>query len=126
LKTYPNNSARFWTAAALCRFCVAIPSWKSGRELPQSKTLPRDSLNPDQFFGYRIFETSLAGTFNPASFSWINLIMMKVRLIRADATSRRGTGHVLRGFGARRVVDLMEQTVPGKAEFAAVMAVRPD
>jgi len=27
-----------WTAAALCRFCVASLRWKSGRGLPQSKT----------------------------------------------------------------------------------------
>jgi hypothetical protein len=33
--------------------------WKSGRGLPQSKTLPHDSLNPKQLFGYSIFETAL-------------------------------------------------------------------
>jgi hypothetical protein len=32
---------------------------KSGRGLPQSRTLTRDSLNPDQLFGYSIFETAL-------------------------------------------------------------------
>jgi len=32
---------------------------KSGRGLPQSKTLTRDSLNPDRFFGNSIFETTL-------------------------------------------------------------------
>jgi hypothetical protein len=55
----PTNSARFWTAAALCRFASQDWRWKSGRGLPQSKTLPRDSLNPDQLFGYSIFENAL-------------------------------------------------------------------
>jgi hypothetical protein len=36
-----RTSARFWTAAALCRFDTAGSRWKSARGLPQSKTLSR-------------------------------------------------------------------------------------
>jgi hypothetical protein len=32
---------------------------RAGEGLPQSRTLTRDSLNPDQFFGSSIFETAL-------------------------------------------------------------------
>jgi hypothetical protein len=39
-----ENSARFWTAAALCRFFTAALATQSGRGLPQSKTLARDSI----------------------------------------------------------------------------------
>jgi hypothetical protein len=35
-------SARFWTAAARCRFFSAALARQSGRGLPQSKTLARD------------------------------------------------------------------------------------
>jgi len=38
-----GDSARFWTAAALCRFFTAALTRQSGRGLPQSKTLARDS-----------------------------------------------------------------------------------
>jgi hypothetical protein len=31
---------------------------KSAKGLAQSRTLPRDSLNPDQFFGYSTFEAA--------------------------------------------------------------------
>jgi hypothetical protein len=55
---------RFWTAAALCRsFHRRTGEFKSGRGLTQSKTLTRDALNPDQLFGYSIFETALAWGF---------------------------------------------------------------
>jgi hypothetical protein len=37
-----RNSARFWSAPALWRFCSA-QKFESGRGLPQSKTLPRQS-----------------------------------------------------------------------------------
>jgi hypothetical protein len=56
LEGCPKNSARFWTAAALCRFSTAGLATQSGRGLPQSKTLPRDSLTPGQLNGYSIFE----------------------------------------------------------------------
>jgi len=39
-----DDSARFWTAAALCRFASPALRWKSGRGLPQSKTLTRNSF----------------------------------------------------------------------------------
>jgi hypothetical protein len=42
----PENSARFWTAAALCRSGVHPPVWESGRGLPQSKTLARIPATP--------------------------------------------------------------------------------
>jgi hypothetical protein len=38
-----GDSTRFWTAATLCRFWIAGATVKSGRGLPQSKTLARDS-----------------------------------------------------------------------------------
>jgi hypothetical protein len=38
-----GDSARFWTAPALCRFFTAARAIQSGRGLPQSKTLARDS-----------------------------------------------------------------------------------
>jgi len=34
-----NNATASWTAAALCRFGVVNLRWKSGKGLPQSKTL---------------------------------------------------------------------------------------
>jgi hypothetical protein len=38
-----GDSARFWTASTLCRFWIAGATVKSGRGLPQSKTLARNS-----------------------------------------------------------------------------------
>jgi hypothetical protein len=43
MKNRWGDSARFWTAAALCRFFTAALARQSGRGLPQSKTLARDS-----------------------------------------------------------------------------------
>jgi len=36
-----KSSARFWSAAAPCRFFTAVPATQSGRDLPHSKTLAR-------------------------------------------------------------------------------------
>ena len=52
-------SARSWTAAALCRFTSPVLRWKSGRGLPQSRTLARDSLNPRRHSGCRFIETAI-------------------------------------------------------------------
>lgn len=48
----PNHSARFWPAAALCRFTSLILRRKSGGGLPQARMLTRYLLNPGQLFGY--------------------------------------------------------------------------
>ena len=53
-----KSSARSWTAAALCRFYVASPPGKSGRGLPQFKTLSRNA-SPIQFVGNCFIETVL-------------------------------------------------------------------
>ena len=44
LKARTENSARFWTAAALCRCSTACLPTQSGRGLPQSKTPAHGSV----------------------------------------------------------------------------------
>ena len=53
-----DDSARFWTAAALCRFSTGRRATQSGRGLPQSTTLPRHSFARNRLGGHRIFETA--------------------------------------------------------------------
>jgi hypothetical protein len=49
-----GDSARFWTAAALGRFFTAALARPSGRGLPQSKTLTRNSM-AQAFSGVTVF-----------------------------------------------------------------------
>jgi hypothetical protein len=58
-----EDSARFWTAAVLCRFFTGRRATQSGRGLPQSTTLTRNSFAQNRLGGHRIFETALTGTF---------------------------------------------------------------
>jgi hypothetical protein len=55
-----DDSARFWTAAALCRFFTGRRATQSGRGLPQSTTLTRDSFARNRLGNHRIFETALS------------------------------------------------------------------
>src|ERR1017187_2250115 len=54
-----DDSARFWTAAALCRFFTGRRAMQSGRGLPQSTTLTGHSFARNRLGGRRIFETAL-------------------------------------------------------------------
>jgi hypothetical protein len=58
-----DDSARFWTAAALCRFFTGSRATQSGRGLPQSTTLTRNSFARNRLGGHRIFETALPNHF---------------------------------------------------------------
>jgi hypothetical protein len=49
LKACPNNSAVFGRRQPPAAFASSVLRGRSGRGLPQSKTLPRDSLNPVNF-----------------------------------------------------------------------------
>jgi hypothetical protein len=51
-----DDSARFWTAAALFRFFTGRLATQSGRGLPQSTTLMRNSFARNRLGGHRIFE----------------------------------------------------------------------
>ena len=44
LESRLDDSVRFWTAAAHCRFFTGRRTTQSGRGLPQSKTLTRNSF----------------------------------------------------------------------------------
>jgi hypothetical protein len=54
-----DDSARFWTAAVLCRFSTGRRATQSGRGLPQSTTLPRSSFALNRLGGHKVFETAL-------------------------------------------------------------------
>jgi hypothetical protein len=43
-----DDSARFWTAAVLCRFSTGMRVTQSGRKLPQSTTLTRNAFARDR------------------------------------------------------------------------------
>jgi hypothetical protein len=65
-----DDSARFWTAEALCRFSTgrratqsgsrrrAGALWRAAEGLPQSKMLTRHSFARNRLGGHRIFETA--------------------------------------------------------------------
>ena len=51
-----DDSVRFWTAAALCRFFTGRRATQSGRGLPQSTTLTRNSFARNRLGGHRILK----------------------------------------------------------------------
>ena len=53
-----DDSARFWTAAALCRFFTGRRATQNGGGPPQSTTLTRNSFARNRLGGRRIFETA--------------------------------------------------------------------
>ena len=70
-----DGSARFWSAAALCRCASPAWRWKSGRGLPQSKTLTRRSFTQTVSGWRRFFENVLAHASVRGKFRFLILLL---------------------------------------------------